>query len=193
MLSSDEERRKAAGPDPAARAAVERDIERSSDKKADGGAFQLFSLSLSLSNPPLRPIPLHSSAPSHHTLHTAKTRRDPAVKFVVGVPTKKWQNKNQQTPSSNAIVMTYNATSDKVLRSRGNNGRDPDLGFSKKDPTQFPMLKVSTLSSKNLQWFTPGMDSETDAEELCLNINNGTKKKEDVDKWYVNGVEQVKE
>jgi hypothetical protein len=55
------------------------------------------------------------------------------------------------------------------------------------------MLKVSTLSSKNLEWFTPGMDSETDAEELCLNINNGTKKKEDVDKWYVNGVEQVKE
>ena len=111
----------------------------------------------------------------------------------MGVPTEKWQNKNQQTPSSNAIVMMYNATSHKVLRSRGDNGRDPDLGFSKKDPTQFPMLKVNTLSSKNLQWFTPGMDSETDAEELCLNINNGTNKKEDVDKWYVNGVEQVKE
>ena len=46
MLSSDEERRKAAGPDPAARAAVERDIQRSSDKKAAGGAFFLVALDL---------------------------------------------------------------------------------------------------------------------------------------------------
>jgi len=67
MLSSDEERRKAAGPDPAARAAVERDIQRSSDKKAAGGAFFLVALDLCPTHLP-RLVVLHVFAcpDGHH-------------------------------------------------------------------------------------------------------------------------------
>ena len=103
-----------------------------------------------------------------------------------------WQERNQQTPCSNAIVMVYNSKTDLILKSRGHGGEDPALGKSKKDPTKFASLRVRTLSSECLKWISRPMDSDAAADVLCANINGGNIKVENVQMWYFDGVEQGK-